>query len=571
MRVATKLLVIVAFVSTCPLVVFSTMVVRIHERALGADVIALHAKVAELGARIAESSISEAREETAALIRAIPWTELSPAERHGALQLVYQQLDEAAAVLFVDGKSNVIDAITTGPKHDHPPPPGDATAFVRRAPIATAPVVTGEPGDDQLVPIAFATDAGTLVVAFSLHEACAALASYAGSAMSVRLEVNGRVLCGDAPVEHAVSGTAPMENGWRVVAEQPSDRAFASLQHIRAESWLWIALGAAAAVIAGIVLAQSIRTPVRKLAVGAQAIANGRYDHRIASTSRDELGDLANAFDRMAGEIERKNAELQQWNAELVARVAARTAELEQAQEQLLESRKLGAIAVLTAGVAHELNNPLAGVLGLTQVMLGRTDLDDRSKRSLGSIEREAERMRAIIEKMSTLSEPVQHGVLLEVADIAELAIERAAPRLETARIAFEIEMPAGLPRICGNRAQLEAVFEQLVDNAIAAMPDGGALTIRAHATGEIVTVTVADTGCGIEPSLHGRIFEPFFTTKDNNWRGVGLGLTVARQVIEAHHGRIRVASGVGHGTTMTLTFPAARRSSRLVTEENAA
>jgi signal transduction histidine kinase len=562
-RVATKLLVIVAFVSTCPLVVFSTMVVRIHERALGADVIELHAKVAELGARIAESSISEAREETAALIHAIPWAELSPAERHGALQLVYQQLDEAAAVMFVDGNSTVIDAITTDPKQHHPAFAGDASDFVRRTP--------GEPGADLLLPIAFATDAGSLVVAFSLHDACTALASYAGSAMSVRLEVHGRVVCGGMPLEQAVSGTAAMENGWRVVAEQPSERAFASLQHIRAESWLWIALGAAAAVIAGIVLAQSIRSPVRELAVGAQAIANGRYDHRIASASRDELGDLARAFDRMAGEIERKNAELHQWNAELVARVAARTAELEQAQEQLLESRKLGAIAVLTAGVAHELNNPLAGVLGLTQVMLSRTDLDDRSRRSLGSIEREAERMRSIIEKMSTLGEPVQHGVLLEVADIAELAIERAAPRLEAARIAVELDMPPGLPRICGNRAQLEPVFEQLVDNAIAAMSGGGALTIRAHATDEIVTVTVADSGCGIDPSLHGRIFEPFFTTKDNNWRGLGLGLTIARQVVEAHHGRIRVTSELGRGTTMTLTFPAARRSSRLVTEDQAA
>jgi two-component system NtrC family sensor kinase len=562
-RVATKLLVIVAFVSTCPLVVFSTMVVGIHERALGADVVELHAKVAQLGAQIAESSISEAREETAALIHAIPWSELSPAERRGALQLVYQQLDEAAAVIFVDATEKVVDVVATDPKQHHPAFTGDASDFVRR--------VRGEPGDDQLVPIAFATDAGSLVVAFSLHETCAALAKYAGQEMSVRLEVHDRVVCGAAPLEHAVSGTAAMETGWRVVAEQPSDRAFASLQHIRIESWLWIALGAAAAVIAGIVLAQSIRSPVRELAVGAQAIANGRYDHRIASASRDELGDLARAFDRMAGEIERKNAELRQWNAELAARVDARTAELEQAQEQLLESRKLGAIAVLTAGVAHELNNPLAGVLGLTQVMLGRADLDDRSRRSLGSIEREAERMRCIIEKMSTLGEPAQHGVLLEVADIVGLAIERAAPRLEPARITVEIDMPAGLPRICGNRAQLEPVFEQLVDNAIAAMPDGGTLAIRAHATDEIVTISVSDTGCGIDPSLHGRIFEPFFTTKDNNWRGLGLGLTVARQVIEAHHGRIRVASEVGRGTTMTLTFPAARRSSRLVTEDQAA
>src|SRR5439155_22007478 len=120
------------------------------------------------------------------------------------------------------------------------------------------------------------------------------------------------------------------------------------------------------------------------------AIAAGTLSHRVTIASRDELGALADSFNRMTGVLERQDAEIRAWNADLQRRVDERTAELKDAQEQLLQSRKLGAMAVLGAGIAHELNNPLTGVVGLTQLLIAKRDkLDEPTLRKLQSIERE--------------------------------------------------------------------------------------------------------------------------------------------------------------------------------------
>jgi two-component system, NtrC family, sensor kinase len=578
--VTGKLLAIVVFVAIAPLAVFAFTAMRVHERALDADVLELHRKTAESGAREIEASLDAARRTTGGLVRAIPWAALSAEERRGALELVYQQLEDVAAVTLLDDGGRRLDSVADDAGRHHPPlAAAIADAFVRAIPIADAREHGSATGaaiavadDSPIVPLAFAIPRGdapawTLAVALSLRAACGELHLASSPAIAVRLEdAAGRLLCGEpAPAGELVSASAEAHGGWRVVAEQSREHALASTRSIRDESLVWAVLGAAAAIASGLVLAQAIRRPLRRLAAGSEAIARGDYAHRIGHAAHDEFGALADSFDRMTGELERKDAELRAWNDELQGRVDARTAELKDAQDQLLQSRKLGAMAALTAGVAHELNNPLAGVLGLAQLMRGRSDLDERAHRSLASIEREATRIRDIVAQMSSLAQDtVSDAVPLDVPQVVAAAIDELGSRLADGQIVVERALGERAPRVRGNAAQLQQALSQLVDNSLKAMPSGGTLRLAVRAIeDELVAIEVADTGRGIAPELLDKIFEPFFTTKDD-WRGVGLGLTVAQRIVEAHHGRIRATSRVGAGTTMTITLPVMRRGSHL-------
>jgi signal transduction histidine kinase len=580
MTVTGKLLAIVVFVAIAPLAVFAFTAMRVHERALDSDVLELHRKSAESGARAIEASLDAARRTTGGLVRAIPWAALSADERRGALTLVYQQLDDVAAVTLFDADSRALESVADDPSHRHPPlVPAIADTFARSIPIADAREhgsATGAaiavPDDAPIVALAFSIPRGdapawTLAVALSLRAACGELHLASPPAIAVRLEdAAGALLCGEpAPAGELLSASADAHGGWRVVADQSRDHALASTRSIRDQSLFWAALGAVAAIACGLVLAQAIRRPLRRLASGADAIARGDYAHRIGHTARDEFGALAATFDRMTGELERKDAELRAWNEELQGRVDARTAELNDAQDQLLQSRKLGAMAALTAGVAHELNNPLAGVLGLAQLLRARSDLDERAHKSLASIEREAMRMRDIVAQMRSLAQDtVRDAVPLDVPQVVAAAVDELAPRLAGGHIVVERALGERAPRVRGNAAQLQQAVTQLVDNSLKAMPSGGTLRLAVRAIeGELVAIEVADTGRGIAPDLIDKIFEPFFTTKDD-WRGVGLGLAVAQRIVEAHHGRIRATSRVGSGTTMTITLPVMRRGSHL-------
>ena len=581
MSVAGKLLAIVLFVALAPLAVFSVTALRVHEQALDADVVELHRQTADYGMRATSAFLAAARRTTSGLVRTIPWADLSADERRGALTLVYQQLEDVSAVLLLDTDGeHVLDNIAGDPTRHHPElAPAAASAFAHAIPVAEAREhgsATGRvvmvAGDAPIVAIAFtiARPSGppwTLAVALSLRGACSELALASPPGIAVRLEdSDGRLLCGaPRPEGELVSASAQGAHDWRVVAEQPTARAMASLHRIRAQSVFWIFLGALGAVSGGLVLAQAIRRPLRRLSDGAAAIARGNYEHRVGASGHDEFGRLAASFDRMSGEIERKNTELRAWNEDLQQRVDARTAELQDAQDQLLQSRKLGAMAALTAGVAHELNNPLAGVLGLAQILRARADVDERTQRSAASIEREALRMRDVIEKMASLvQDSTRDGAAVAVVTAVAAAAAQHVARLAAGRIVLERAFAPDVPMVRGNAMQLEQAVSQLVENSINAMPDGGTLRITVRVIErELVAIDVEDTGRGIAPEVLDKIFEPFFTTKDN-WHGVGLGLAVVQRIVEAHHGRIRAVSRLGAGTTMTITLPAGRRGSNL-------
>jgi signal transduction histidine kinase len=581
MSVSLKLFLILVFVALVPLGVFAFTALREHEHALDSELTALHRKTAEHGARSTEQAVDSALHTVRGLAAAIPWGELSDEERGGALLLVYEQLDDVAVASLLDGRGAGIGASIYRDRAGDPHPrvstrmlAGFAGAIplgpARTAPTFGDPVVLA--GGEAFVPIAVPVSgtAGAtwvLAIALSLRGTCRELAMSTPPGVSTYLEANGRVLCGGPTHGDNLTASVRLAQGWTVVVEQPKATAFASLERVRRQSMLWLGVGVAGALIAGLVLTQAIRRPLRQLAAGAEIVATGNLDHRVTIKSRDEFGAVARSFNRMSGEIAKQNAEIRAWNDELQQRVDARTAELKQAQEQLLESRKLGAIAVLGAGVAHEINNPLTGVVGLTQLLLAKRDkLDDKTVKNLTSIEREALRIRDIVDRLSSLAQDsVGDARRLDLIEVVDAAANQHAQQLAASKIEVERSFASSIPAVLGNASQLQHAIGQLVDNSLRAMPSGGRLRLAVRSIeGELVAIEVEDTGRGIAPDVIDKIFEPFFTTKDN-WQGAGLGLAVAHRIVAAHQGRIRVSSKLGSGTTMTVTLPAARRAAHLV------
>jgi signal transduction histidine kinase len=305
---------------------------------------------------------------------------------------------------------------------------------------------------------------------------------------------------------------------------------------------------------------------VGSLLRGSQDIAQGKLDMRLEVSSSDELGELAKSFNAMAtsldaarNEITQQTTQIREWNETLEKRVEDKTKELRDAQDLLLRSRALAAIGSLGAGVAHEINNPLTGVLGLAQLALSDLPKDHPAHPMVQDIEEQALRIQGIVSNLLRFSQR-QGGEgfrSLNVATIIDDALELVGTQnLASAKVRVVKRIAGAPPPVRGNALQLQAAFIQLIQNAVAAMEGGGTLSIETTLPGEgMFRVRVSDTGRGIKPEHLSRIFDPFFTTKAQR-TDTGIGLSVVHKIIEDHGGTIRVESYLGTGTTFLINFP---------------
>lgn len=367
------------------------------------------------------------------------------------------------------------------------------------------------------------------------------------------------------PVIGAFVPAAPYPFG--VLVEKTLSAALLPVSRIRIATLLWIAVSALVGVFAARILARRLAGRVAELARGSREIAAGNLDVKLAIHAHDELGDLAAAFNGMAAsldgarrEILRQNDEIQGWNQTLEKRVLQKTEELRQAQDLLLRSRALAALGGLGSGVAHEINNPLTGVLGLAQLLLADLPGIHPARALVKDIEQQALRIRGIVANLLRFAQR-QAGEdfqPLQLAAVVEDAVQLCGPRqMADAGIEIVRRFAPDLPPVRGNSTQLQETFMQLLQNAVKAMPNGGTLTVEVTAPdAALVRVSIADTGRGIKAADLPHVFDPFFTTKDD-WSGVGLGLSLVHKTIEDHGGSIRAESTVGKGTTFTMTFPA--------------
>jgi len=345
---------------------------------------------------------------------------------------------------------------------------------------------------------------------------------------------------------------------WRVVVQRPETLALASTHRLRNQALLWTLVGVAVALFLGFVLSGGLTEPVRRLADAARKIAGGDLKARVQATGGDEIAALGGAFNDMAGELEKSREEIEAWNRELAARVEARTKEIAELQGVLVRSQRMAAVAALGAGVAHEINNPLTGVLGFTQLLLRKLPPGAPEREILQSIEQQSVRIREIVATLMRLTEETTRAK--EDVDVSSVLVECLALHESThaeRKIAVTSTFASTL-HVSGSRADLKQAFLHVLDNARDAMPDGGSLDVSsADVEGKAVRIRIVDTGRGIEAERLDRVFDPFFTSKVGRWEAKGLGLTVTHRIVEEHDGRIGIESELGKGTTVTVTLPA--------------
>ena len=239
------------------------------------------------------------------------------------------------------------------------------------------------------------------------------------------------------------------------------------------------------------------------------------------------------------------------------------THELEVHQEQLVQSRKIAAVGTLTAGIAHELNNPINNIVLTAEVLkedfreLSQEETQGLIQDILGQAERAAEIVKGLLDFSRS-----EHPELepLDIAGIIQDTLKLVRNQLSLSGIQAELDLPQDLPRVQGNRKSLQQVFLNLFINAIQAMLEGGSLTVRAYSTpdGQWLKVQVMDTGIGIAAEHLPHIFDPFYTTKQVG-RGTGLGLSVTYGIVEKHGGHIEVESEKGKGSTFSVVLPVGR------------
>jgi two-component system NtrC family sensor kinase len=233
--------------------------------------------------------------------------------------------------------------------------------------------------------------------------------------------------------------------------------------------------------------------------------------------------------------------------------------EKQKMEEQLLLAGRLAAVGELAAGVAHELNNPIAAIKGFAQFLKARKDLDETIRKDLDTIYRESQRAAKITQNLLSFArrhEPEKHPI--SINDVIENILEMQDHLMKVNNIELEVELDPDLPKTMADFHQMQQVFMNIVNNAEQAMletPGKGRLLIKTQRSGKMVQISFADNGPGISEENLKRIFDPFFTTKEVG-KGTGLGLSICYGLVEAHGGRIYARSKLGEGATVVVEMP---------------
>ena len=326
-----------------------------------------------------------------------------------------------------------------------------------------------------------------------------------------------------------------------------------------------IAITLALALTVGILIWFFVHVPVKELILGTKEVSSGNLNYQIKSSAGDEMGSLARSFNQMTRDLHDAKHEITSWSNQLEQRVHEKTLELERTQKRNLQIEKMASVGQLSATVAHELNNPIAGILTyskLIQKKLNKEDLPPGEKESilkyLKMIEHESERSGTIVKNMLLFSR--QEAIEIKVHDLNQVvdsSIELIAHHLELHNIKLVREYQPNLPVVEFDDSQVKQALLALFVNAVEAIEEDGILTVKTEVkpAEHAVCIHVRDTGKGIPDDLKAQIFEPFFTTK-NAVKGVGLGLSAVYAIVQRHRGEIWVESEMNKGSTFIIKIP---------------
>jgi signal transduction histidine kinase len=326
-------------------------------------------------------------------------------------------------------------------------------------------------------------------------------------------------------------------------------------------------------IMLSVTLVKMITSPINALVEATERIARGDLSQRVHVATDQELERFALAFNSMCDSVQKTQGELELHNQNLEQMVRERTQKLEEAQQQVLQSEKMAAVGQLAAGVAHELNNPLGGILGYAQFALekvqkgslGETEIAAFS-RYLSDIELQARRCKMIVKnllKFSRTSSKEEFDLVDVNASLEEVFLF-TSHQLGMKDIHLIRQLQPDLPHIVGNANSLQQVFTNIIINSMQSMSEGGELLVHTSLEppvgefGGAVAIMFKDSGSGIPKENLSKIFEPFFTTKRVG-EGTGLGLAVSYGIVRDHGGDIKAESTLGVGSTFTVVLPIVR------------
>ncbi|MFN3966452.1 MAG: sensor histidine kinase [Endomicrobiia bacterium] len=295
-------------------------------------------------------------------------------------------------------------------------------------------------------------------------------------------------------------------------------------------------------IVIGIVLtyffAHRTLSPLKELTTSIKKIGEGDFQQKIDIKSEDEIGLLARTFNEMAEKLQKVNLELKN------------------AQTKLIQAAKMATVGQFSAGIAHEINNPLAGTLNCVRSLLSDPEIKGQRRGYLELALKGLLRIQNTIEQILSFSG--QQEFKLRLSDINQLLIESLEfikHRLTEQKIVLEQKLSESLPQILCNPHQLQQVFMNVISNALDALPVGGNLSITTAVVGKNIEVKFIDNGKGIKEENLDKVFDPFFTTKEVG-KGVGLGLFISYGIIQQHKGTIDIKSKENEGTTVTISLP---------------
>jgi two-component system NtrC family sensor kinase len=348
--------------------------------------------------------------------------------------------------------------------------------------------------------------------------------------------------------------------GCYLIAEQDTKEAFHQSHLLTRRAFILFVASTLAVLLIAYWAVGTVTRPLRSLGETVASFSEGQFQKAIVADRKDEIGKLMDGFTKMAAKLEKAYAALE-------GKVQASNTELEKAyfmlkqkQEQLIRSAKMAALGQLSAGVAHEIRNPLTSIKIFIQSLEKQLDLDETQQEDFRIIKKEMDRLNEIVIRFLNFARPEEPQFqAVNMRGLVMDALNLLVPRIRNNGIRLVISLAPDLPAVKGDPKQLDQVLLNLLLNAVEAMPMGGTLEVRSglktvpESEGKLLQIVIRDSGPGIGREEQARLFDPFFSTKEG---GTGLGLSIVYSIVQKHDGQIDVESELGKGTSFILSLP---------------